>query len=90
MRGMNPLAERYTKLVLSLGEHDPDSVDAYYGPPQWRDEVRATKPSLDFVHAAALALHEDLSRLQPDPRSKYLRRQTEALIARAEIVKDGR
>ena len=29
---MTPLAERYIKLVLALGQHDPDYVDAYYGP----------------------------------------------------------
>ncbi len=86
---MNAVAERYTKLVLSMGEHDPDYVDAYYGPPQWRDEVRATKPSLEFVHAAALALREEILTLKPDERTRYLLRQTEALIARAEIL-DGR
>ena len=30
---MNALAERYVRLVLALGQHDPDYVDAYYGPP---------------------------------------------------------
>ena len=29
---MNALAERYVKLVLALGQHDVDYVDAYYGP----------------------------------------------------------
>ena len=29
---MNALAERYVKLVLALGQHDADYVDAYYGP----------------------------------------------------------
>ena len=89
---MLPAAERYVKLVLSLGEHDSDYVDAYYGPPHWREEVRATKPSLDHVHAAALALREEL-RLKPQPqgglerlRFGYLARQTEALITRAEML----
>ena len=27
---MNALAERYVKLVLALGQHDADYVDAYY------------------------------------------------------------
>jgi len=104
---MNLAAERYTKLVLSMGEHDPDYVDAYYGPPQWREEVRATKPSLDFVHAAALALREELvaqygaadsggddrrggPRRHTPRRHTYLVRQTEALIARAEILNGRR
>ena len=29
---MTPLAERYIKLVLALGQHDPHYVDAYDGP----------------------------------------------------------
>ncbi len=30
---MNALAERYVRLVLAMGVHDADYVDAYYGPP---------------------------------------------------------
>jgi hypothetical protein len=93
---MDSAAERYVKLVLSLGEHDPDSVDAYYGFPEWREEVRATKPSLDHIHAAALALREELV-ATPRPtdrmlelRMLYLIRQTEALIARGEILNGRR
>ena len=28
----NAVAERYSHLVLALGQHDPDYVDAFYGP----------------------------------------------------------
>ena len=31
---MNGVAERYAHLVLALMQHDPDYVDAFYGPPQ--------------------------------------------------------
>jgi hypothetical protein len=34
-----PLAEwanAYVRLVLAVGRHDPDFVDAYYGPPAWK------------------------------------------------------
>jgi hypothetical protein len=30
-------AEQYVKLVLAVGHHDPDYVDAFYGPKEWRD-----------------------------------------------------
>ena len=33
---MNTFAERYVKLVLKLGLYDPDYVDAYYGPNEWK------------------------------------------------------
>jgi hypothetical protein len=33
---MNSIAERYVKLVLKVGVYDPDYVDAYYGPDDWK------------------------------------------------------
>ena len=40
---MNTLAEQYVRLVLAVGQHDADYVDAYYGPPAWRTEAEAAK-----------------------------------------------
>jgi len=93
---MNDAAERYVKLVLAMGEHDSDYVDAFYGPAAWREEVRATRPTLRFIHAAALVLREELESLAmpADPleslRLIYLRRQTDALIVRAEMIEGRR
>ncbi len=33
---VNELARRYVGVVLAIGRHDPDYVDAYYGPPELR------------------------------------------------------
>lgn len=93
---MNDAAERYVKLVLSMGEHDTDYVDAYYGPAAWREEVRVTRPTLSFIHDAAIALSGELETMSrpADPveslRLDYLRRQTSALIARAEMLQGRR
>jgi hypothetical protein len=93
---MNDAAERYVRLVLAMGEHDPDYVDAYYGPPSWREEVAAAKLSLPHIHEEAYALRERLANLPHPPeeleslRLDYLRRQTEALIARAEMLQGRR
>ena len=38
---LDPVATRYTALVLALGEHDLNYVDAYYGPDSVRLAVRA-------------------------------------------------
>jgi hypothetical protein len=90
---MNDAAERYVKLVLAMGEHDADYVDSYYGPPEWRTEVQKAKPSLEQIHTDAVALDKEL-RAMSKPldtmlalRHEYLARQTEALIARAEILR---
>lgn len=33
---MNNIAEDYVKLVLKIGQHDADYVDAYFGPEEWK------------------------------------------------------
>jgi hypothetical protein len=38
---MNTIAERYVKLVLNIGVYDPDYVDAYYGPEEWKPSGRS-------------------------------------------------
>jgi hypothetical protein len=93
---MNDAAERYVRLVLAMGEHDADYVDAYYGPSSWRDEVRLAKPPLEQIHDDAIALREMLAGIaQPAEgidalRLDYLRRQNEALLARAEMLRGRR
>src|SRR5688572_13887691 len=62
---MNAFAERYIRLALALGQHDPDYVDAYYGPPEWRTEAEKTKVPLTDIAAAASDLAQDLPALAP-------------------------
>jgi hypothetical protein len=82
------ISECYVKLVLALGQHDADYVDAYYGPRSWRDEVRKEKQSLEEIRSGARAFVEDVE--GSDLRAHYLRRQTEALIARTEMLQGNR
>ncbi|HET6680084.1 MAG TPA: hypothetical protein VFG84_02710, partial [Gemmatimonadaceae bacterium] len=53
---MDSIAESYVKLVLALGNHDADYVDAYYGPPEWRTEAAADTTPLDAIGARADSL----------------------------------
>jgi hypothetical protein len=88
---MNAAAESYVKLVLSLGEHDADYVDAYYGPPAWREKIRSHVPSLDSIRSSALQVLQDLGTIQTEPeeierlRHNYLTRQLQALLSRIEM-----
>ena len=43
---MNRIAESYVKLVLAVGQHDADYVDAFYGPAEWRTEAETRKRPL--------------------------------------------
>ena len=93
---MNRISESYVKLVLALGQHDPDYVDAYYGPPEWKKEAEASKPDLDSIGTKASALVAELNR-EPAPanemerlRLHYLERQLSALRARVGMLKGER
>ncbi len=90
---MDQLAEQYVRLVLALGQHDPDYVDAYYGPAEWKTKAAEEKKSLDTVHEEALDLFSTVSQqrlptMQLDRlRFDSLLKQLSALEARARYVK---
>ncbi|HTM05251.1 MAG TPA: hypothetical protein VL173_17195 [Vicinamibacterales bacterium] len=95
---MTPLAERYVKLVLALGQHDADYVDAYYGPAAWKEEAARAKKPLDAIDAEAHAVRDALRRVTLPAgaselerlRHEYLTRQVEALGARAAMLSGTR
>ena len=35
------------KLVLAMGQHDSDYVDAYYGPPEWKKQEKKPLDAID-------------------------------------------
>jgi hypothetical protein len=53
---MNAVAERYAHLVLALGQHDSDYVDAFYGPAEWKAQAEREKRSLDLIGTQAAEL----------------------------------
>jgi hypothetical protein len=91
---MNSLAEQYVRLVLAVGQHDADYVDAYYGPPEWRKEAEAQKLPLTEIASRAATLSRDLATASQAPagdemaqlRRQYLTRQLEALRARVSML----
>ena len=54
-------AARYVKLGLALGQHDANYVDAYYGPPAWAAQAKATNVSLAEIESQAAALVRELA-----------------------------
>jgi hypothetical protein len=89
---MDRTATEYVKLVLALGQHDPDYVDAYYGPPEWKAEAASGARTLDQIRSGAVALIDDLEG-HPIPtdsveamRLRYQLGQLRALVARLDLV----
>ena len=87
---MNALAERYVRLVLALGQHDPDYVDAYYGPPDWRTEAERAKVPLAEIDAAAADLAIDLQVIAPPSSAPELERRRHAYVTRQLVSLRGR
>jgi len=83
-------------LVLALGQHDPDYVDAFYGPAEWKTQVEKEKKSLDAIGAEAAELSATLAKIPEAERSgdemrklrgEYLQKQISALAARVRMLK---
>ena len=88
---VNEIAEAYVKLVLAMGQHDPDYVDAYYGPPEWKKQSKEKKP-LNAIAAEATRLRDQLAKISEPTdemeqlRRRYLTKQLSALEARVRIL----
>lgn len=63
MTSLQDIAQQYVALVLALGVHDSDYVDAYYGPPEWRTEAEATPRTLTDIDGLAAQLQQRLASL---------------------------
>ena len=101
---MNSIAEEYVKLVLALGQHDADYVDAYYGPPEWKTNAASAKVDLDVIATRAKTLMTGIAAAGKTStealvgsdadlmqlRVHYLERQLSALSARVRMLKGER
>ena len=95
---MNAVAEAYVRLVLEVGLYDPDYVDAYYGPEQWKPK---DKPSSKFPHEQLLeratGLQAVLEQVVFDEaiesdrlRRQFQRKQLNSLVAKIDLLGGAR
>jgi len=89
---MSDIAPAYVKLVLAVGQHDKDYIDAFYGPAEWKREAEASKRPLPEIASEASALIARLEAI-PEPademlrlRRAYLTRQLRALSTRVAML----
>jgi hypothetical protein len=90
---INSAASSYVKLVLALGAHDPDYVDAYFGPDEWKEQVIKNPLTLSAIANSAGILLKNLrsvNQFHLDEvtrlRVRHLIKQTEALAARVQML----
>ena len=97
MDALNEAADRYVGLVLAVGVHDPDYVDAYYGPPERRTQAVAARRPLEAIDRDASELLTSLITAEPPPqddlvrlRHGYLTRQLASLRSRVMLLQGRR
>ena len=90
---LDSLSEAYVRLALTWGEHDPDYVDAYYGPAKWREQSKLDKAPVETLQERARALARQIAQVPLSnsgidrERQAYLVRQLEAMAARIDVVR---
>ena len=101
---MDSIAQQYVRIVLALGEHDADYVDAYYGPPEWKTEAQTAKLDLTTIGERASRLRRTLAATAAERpsapaeasdelrelRREYLDHQIAALETRVRMLKGER
>ena len=90
---MNDVAERYVRLVLAVGQDDRDYVDAFYGPPAWKDAAAGKGKTLAELGEDARRLIKEVPPRPTNPadpleplRVDYLKRQLESVEARIRML----
>jgi hypothetical protein len=89
---LDSISKPYVMLVLAVGKHDADYVDAYYGPPEWRAEADSNPVALPEIATRAASLIAKLDSIGAPSeqmlrlRHSYLRTQLNALATRVAML----
>src|SRR4051812_41618038 len=90
---MTTIAREYVRLVLALGKHDKDYVDAYYGPDDIKREAESAKLTLDAIASGVKALEGQVAAIPRTDdqfallRLQYLGKQLSAMSTRVSMLK---
>ncbi len=87
------LAETYVQLVLAVGQHDADYVDAYLGPAEWPAEAEQAASPLEAIRRRAEGAADALAELSGEStdelsslRFQHLEASYASLIARVAML----
>src|SRR5215470_5306052 len=87
---LDEAAQDYVHLVLEVGAHEKDFVDAYFGPPEWRIDAEAHPRNIIELKAEADRIQSTLSAMdtsaqQPMERHRNLWLKTNVASARSRL-----
>ncbi len=82
---VDAVAEAYVRLSLEAEKHEAGYVDAYYGPPEWKQQAEAAPRPVTELRDAATALKARLAALRPttDPLARRRREFLDAQLTAA-------
>ncbi len=85
------VAERYTRLVLAIGVHDPAYVDAYYGPAQLQEQVTRDRQPLPAIRTDVELVLKDLAPQRAANsdealRIEFLNKQLQSMLTRVDML----
>jgi len=89
---LDAVAQAYVRLSLEAGTHEEGYIDAYYGPPEWKQAAEAKPRGVAELREAAAQLQERLRLLPPsrDPlvelRREFLHDQLTAAHTRLRMI----
>jgi len=94
---INQIAESYVKLVLSVGVYDPDYIDCYYGPEEWKPSSSDYDPNEIFPYIQLKKKAEELitkldiqDESQLDKltqlRVEFLKKQLHSVSAKIDLI----
>ena len=79
---LDRVAEEYVRLVLAVGRHDVNYVDAYYGPPEWKEAAESGEPiAIEELTRSAAELLDQVRSAEPSDRRAFLEKQLVAVQA---------
>jgi hypothetical protein len=85
--GIDAVAERYVRLQLAIGVHDPEHLGWYYGPPQWRTQAEADRQPIGALATSADRLLEDARSNSARARDPLVQRRWRFLLAHLQAAR---
>ncbi len=89
------IAEKYVKLVLEIGQYDPDYIDFYLGPDEWKADLSPPQSSFPYneLKEKTACLQEDLKAFSADGTSEkdqrrfdYLNKQITSILTKIDLL----
>ena len=81
------------KLVLAVGQYDPEYVDSYFGPPEWQEQAATRKVPLGDIRLQVVRTSEEFAAINPSGlgemeklRLRFMGKQLDSVKTRIDML----